>query len=285
MKKKGVCFFQCLKIRGIVKMNREEFNRKNLVELIDKMSEEDKNKFYEASVNGDDNKRNALAKKYGYAYIPYIGDLFDKSLSDDIVKLKLNFFDKIKDEFKELPGKDDVRECDIPIDNYKDLIEEVRNRENYFNSNNNSIQMAEAFLGGDITILIKSAVIMDIIGCMQLKKYLTRLYSKAILNAAFSNIAMAQAKSDLISEDRSKAKKGKTNRHHDSALKIAMNTWDKYPNASLAGMTEEIHAHLRSKWNDTPTAETIKSWLKKSNLYPDAKPKNRDFKLIINEEG
>ncbi|EEA0372728.1 hypothetical protein GK272_21050, partial [Salmonella enterica] len=86
-------------------MNREEFNRKNLVELIDKMSEEDKNKFYEASVNGDDNKRNALAKKYGYAYIPYIGDLFDKSLSDDIVKLKLNFFDKIKDEFKELPGK------------------------------------------------------------------------------------------------------------------------------------------------------------------------------------
>lgn len=266
-------------------MNREEFKRKNIVELIDKMSEEDKNKFYEASVNGDDNKRNALAKKYGYAYIPYIGDLFDKSLSDDIVKLKLNFFDKIKDEFKELPGKDDVRECDIPIDNYKDLIEEVRNRENYFNSNNNSIQMAEAFLGGDITILIKSAVIMDIIGCMQLKKYLTRLYSKAILNAAFSNIAMAQAKSDLISEDRSKAKKGKTNRHHDSALKIAMNTWDKYPNASLAGMTEEIHAHLRSKWNDTPTAETIKSWLKKSNLYPDAKPKNRDFKLIINEEG
>ncbi|EIF6912228.1 hypothetical protein H4L46_004369, partial [Salmonella enterica] len=85
--------------------------------------------------------------------------------------------------------------------------------------------------------------------------------------------------------EKSKAKKGKTNRHHDSALKIAMDTWGEYPNASLAGMTEEIHAHLRSKWNDTPTAETIKSWLKKSNLYPDAKPKNRDFKLIINEEG
>lgn len=85
--------------------------------------------------------------------------------------------------------------------------------------------------------------------------------------------------------EKSKAKKGKTNRHHDSALKIAMDTWGEYPNASLAGMTEEIHAHLRSKWNDTPTAETIKSWLKKSNLYPDAKPKNRDFKLVINDEG
>ncbi len=88
-----------------------------------------------------------------------------------------------------------------------------------------------------------------------------------------------------IRYEKSKAKKGKTNRHHDSALRIAMDTWGEYPNASLAGMTEEIHAYLRSKWNDTPTAETIKSWLKKSNLYPDAKPKNRDFKLIINEEG
>ncbi|EMD4710517.1 hypothetical protein VQ335_000078 [Salmonella enterica] len=88
-----------------------------------------------------------------------------------------------------------------------------------------------------------------------------------------------------IKNEKIAARKGKVNRHHGSALKIAMNTWVKYPNASLAGMTEEIHAYLRSKWNDTPTAETIKSWLKKSNLYPDAKPKNRDFKLIINEEG
>ncbi|EFR3656293.1 hypothetical protein H0L72_002822 [Salmonella enterica] len=88
-----------------------------------------------------------------------------------------------------------------------------------------------------------------------------------------------------IKNEKIAARKGKVNRHHGSALKIAMNTWAKYPNASLAGMTEEIHAYLRSKWNDTPTTETIKSWLKKSNLYPDAKPKNRDFKLIINEEG
>ncbi|HHR8283751.1 TPA: hypothetical protein ACS9WW_003715 [Salmonella enterica subsp. enterica serovar Muenchen] len=85
--------------------------------------------------------------------------------------------------------------------------------------------------------------------------------------------------------EKSKAKKGKTNRHHDNALKIAMDTWGKYPNASLAGMVEEIHAHLRSKWNDTPTAETIKSWLKKSNMNPDATTKNRNFKLVINEEG
>ncbi|EAQ6246909.1 hypothetical protein R3P88_002000 [Salmonella enterica] len=266
-------------------MNREEFKYKNLVELIDKMSEDDKISFYESSVNGDFNKANILAKKYGYTYITYIGDLFDKGLSDSIAKLNLKIFDKIKKEFEKKSEKDSVRECKIPIDSYKDLIEEARSRENYFNSGNLSMQIYDAFLGEDISILMRSAVIMDIIGCMHLKKYLTELSSKMAFDIVFANIAMAQAKKDIISKDRSNAKKGKTNRHHDSALKIAMYTWGEYPNASLAGMTEEIHAHLRSKWNDAPTAETIKSWLKKSNLYPDAKPKNRDFKLVINEEG
>ncbi|EJQ1718021.1 hypothetical protein R2X83_003746 [Salmonella enterica] len=108
----------------------------------------------------------------------------------------------------------------------------------------------------------------------------------AAIMAALSAEGVIEKHTEIyIKNEKITARKGKVNRHHDSALKIAMNTWAKYPNASLAGMTEEIHAYLRSKWNDTPTTETIKSWLKKSNLYPDAKPKNRDFKLIINEEG
>lgn len=114
-------------------------------------------------------------------------------------------------------------------------------------------------------------------------------YARHVLAALTSSLCIEalieKHTENYIKNEKSKAKKGKTNRHHDSALKIAMCTWYKYPNASLAGMTEEIHAHLRSKWNDTPAAETIKSWLKKSNLYPNAKPKNRDFKLVINEEG
>ncbi|EEB7340672.1 TPA: hypothetical protein G8O11_005569 [Salmonella enterica] len=108
----------------------------------------------------------------------------------------------------------------------------------------------------------------------------------AAIMTALSTDGLIEKHTEIyIKNEKVTARKGKVNRHHDSALKIAMSTWAKYPNASLAGMTEEIHAYLRSKWNDTPTAETIKSWLKKSNLYPDAKPKNRDFKLIINEEG
>lgn len=48
----------------------------------------------------------------------------------------------------------------------------------------------------------------------------------------------------IISADRSKAKKGKTNRHQSVALEIATRTWEKYPNASLAGLSQEIYTHL-----------------------------------------
>lgn len=81
--------------------------------------------------------------------------------------------------------------------------------------------------------------------------------------------------------EKSKAKKGKTNRHHSEVLSIAGETWRKYPNASLAGVSEEIYTHLRSKWNDVPVSDTVKTWLKDSGLNPDVKPKNRNFKLVL----
>lgn len=81
--------------------------------------------------------------------------------------------------------------------------------------------------------------------------------------------------------EKSKARKGKTNKHYDEALCIARNTWNKYPNASVAGLSEEIYSHLRSKWNDAPVSDTVKTWLKESGLNPDVKPKNRNFKLLL----
>lgn len=85
--------------------------------------------------------------------------------------------------------------------------------------------------------------------------------------------------------EKSKAKKGKTNRHYDEALSIAENTWSEYPNASLAGLSEEIYSHLRSKWNDVPASDTVKTWIKESGLNPDVKPKNRNFKLVLTKKG
>ncbi|WP_227525787.1 hypothetical protein [Klebsiella pneumoniae] len=87
----------------------------------------------------------------------------------------------------------------------------------------------------------------------------------------------------VISEDRSKARKGKTNRHQPTALRIAADTWDKYPHASLAGLSEDIYSYLRKSWKDVPVAGTVEKWLKESGLNPDVKPKNRNFELIISE--
>ncbi|QOI56579.1 hypothetical protein [Rouxiella badensis] len=86
-----------------------------------------------------------------------------------------------------------------------------------------------------------------------------------------------------IREDKSKAKKGKTNRHKAMVLKIASKTWGSYPNASLGGMQDEIYAHIRAKWNDCPTSETVRKWLKDSGLNPVYDSKNRDFKLISDD--
>lgn len=85
--------------------------------------------------------------------------------------------------------------------------------------------------------------------------------------------------------EKSKARKGKTNRHNAEALTIAKDTWDAYPNASIKGMAEEIYFHLRKSWanNDLPKISTIETWLKESTLLPDVEPKNRNrnFKLIV----
>ncbi|HAC8236397.1 TPA_asm: hypothetical protein G0G78_07290 [Salmonella enterica] len=136
----------------------------------------------------------------------------------------------------------------------------------------------------DISVFRSCSYVYVMLMAYGYDEYANDVLTAAIAALSLDDALMGHTKVYTINE-KIAARKGKVNRHHDSALKIAMNTWAKYPNASLAGMTEEIHAYLRSKWNDTPTTETIKSWLKKSNLYPDAKPKNRDFKLIINEEG
>lgn len=136
----------------------------------------------------------------------------------------------------------------------------------------------------DVSLFISCVIVYIMLMAYGYHDYASRVLQSTIAALSLDD-SLSIHTEYYIRNAKSIARKGKTNRHHNNALKIAMNTWDKYPNASLAGVTEEIHAYLRSKWNDTPAAETIKSWLKKSNLYPDAKPKNRDFKLVINEEG
>lgn len=97
----------------------------------------------------------------------------------------------------------------------------------------------------------------------------------------FGSSAFVKSK---ISEEKSKARKGKCNRHKPRALEIAINTWSAYPNASLSGMRDEIYAHLRDEWNDCPASGTINDWLKDSGLNPpNDGVKNRNFGLILKQ--
>ncbi|MDE9691476.1 hypothetical protein [Citrobacter portucalensis] len=131
--------------------------------------------------------------------------------------------------------------------------------------------------------LIKASCIFEVLGFEQLAKNMRRFYSETLIETMMKGVREEAKAKKIISADRSKAKKGKTNRHQSVALEIATRTWEKYPNASLAGLSQEIYTHLRIKWNDVPVVGTIEKWLKESGLNPDVKPKNRAFKIVTPE--
>lgn len=85
-----------------------------------------------------------------------------------------------------------------------------------------------------------------------------------------------------LREEKAKAGKGKVSRHKETAVQIAVATWEKYPNASLPGMRDELYAYLRGKWKDCPASSTIQGWLQELGLNPSNNGiKNRDFSLVI----
>ncbi|EDF8222692.1 TPA: hypothetical protein I8627_000244 [Citrobacter freundii] len=131
--------------------------------------------------------------------------------------------------------------------------------------------------------MLKAAAILEVMGFERLSAQMRKRYGELFVETLMSGVREEAYAKKIISEDRSKAKKGKTNKHHTEALRIAKDTWEKYPNASLAGLSEEIYAHLHKQWNDLPVAGTIKTWLQDSGMNPDVKPKNRNFKLVLQQ--
>jgi hypothetical protein len=131
--------------------------------------------------------------------------------------------------------------------------------------------------------LIKSATIHEVFGLEQLAKQMRQRFAELFIETLMVDVRRKADAKKVISEDRRKARVGKTNRHKEIVLKIAEDTWSAYPYASAAGVKEEIHAYLRGKWKDCPVVDTVKLWIRESGLDPKIKPKNRDFKLVINE--
>lgn len=128
--------------------------------------------------------------------------------------------------------------------------------------------------------LIKAACIFEVLGFDQLAKNMRRFYAEMLIETMMEGVRKEANAKIIISQDRSRAKKGKTNRLHSEAIKIAQCTWEEYPNASLAGLSEEIFSFLRAKYNGVPVVGTVERWLKESGFNPDVKPKNRHFKLV-----
>lgn len=148
-----------------------------------------------------------------------------------------------------------------------------------------SDELAEAiaYKGSGLQGLLKSAAILEVLGFERLAKQMRKLFSELLTENFMSGIREDAYAKKIISQDRSKAGKGNINPHKNAAIKIAKDTWDKYPNASQGGMTDELYHYFRKKRKDNPASGAIKSWLAESGLNPNVKPKNRDFTLVINE--
>lgn len=147
-----------------------------------------------------------------------------------------------------------------------------------------SEEISEAFdyKGSGLHGLIKSAAILEVLGFERLAKQMRKLYSELLTETLMAEVREDAYAKKIISEDRSKAGKGNTSRHKEVALRIAKDTWMEYPNASQAGMIDELFAYFRKDRNDNPSSGAIRDWLTQSGLNPGGKGKNRNFKLIIN---
>ena len=79
----------------------------------------------------------------------------------------------------------------------------------------------------------------------------------------------------------SKGGKGRTSEHKDAALKIASDTWEAIPNASMESLSRKIHEYLNKKYRGLPEPGTMKTWLRESGLNPEQLPKTKDYDLVV----
>lgn len=275
-------------------MNRQielsERINKSFIEATDKMGKNDKLALYQAILDGDKEAEREVLKKYNYSVVTPVENM----MSDEEAETLANSFLKDgKGSFNELNSileaankeywSNAERFNTLPLDQYEEILTHARKLQTSFNSKEYVNAVLHGIYGENAATIVKAAIIADLIGCLYLRNDLMVLFDSMVENAHNSKAMDIFKKKKVISEDRSSAKKGKTNRHHASAIKIASDTWEKYPNASLAGLSEDISAHLRKTWKDVPVAGTVEKWLKDSGLNPDVKPKNRSYELIINE--
>ena len=92
------------------------------------------------------------------------------------------------------------------------------------------IDKALNYQSPELSDMLKVSAILEIMGFERLSKQMRKRYGEMLVETLLGGLRQVEYAKNIISEDRRKARKGKTNRHHAIALKIASDTWVKYPN-------------------------------------------------------
>lgn len=214
---------------------------------------------------------------------------FDANDLEDMNSFADMFRDRIADSFsgKTICEQLGVSPARMTLSERLELSSKIENDTIVVSSNIfiQSDEMANEFdiKNSGVQGLIKSAAVLEIMGFERLAKQMRKLYAESLAELFMSGVRADEFAKQVISKDRSNAGKGNTSRHKETALKIAKDTWDKYPNASQNGMAEELFSYFRGKWKDNPGTKAITGWLAASGMNPDCKPKNRKFELVINK--
>ena len=275
-------------------MNRQielsERISKSFIEATDKMSKADRLALYQAISEGNKESEYEILRRYNYVSVTPVENIMSdedaEKLANSLLKEENGVLNGINTIFESASKKywsSAERMSDLPLDQHEKILSHARELQTSFDTKDNFNDVLHGMYGENTTTILKAAIITDLIGCLDLRNNLMVLFNSMVVNAHNSKAMDIFKKKKVISEDRSLAKKGKTNRHHATAIKIAADTWDKYPNASLAGLSEDISAHLRKAWKDVPVAGTVEKWLKDSGLNPAIKPKNRNYELIVSD--
>ncbi|ELN2734860.1 hypothetical protein [Pluralibacter gergoviae] len=253
--------------------------------MIKNMNHDEKKEYLNMLMARDYKKLDSIHRQHGFLFpIPIDGLMSNdeaEKIAEGMIKSSVTSDDIVATIFKDFPYDNLNR---VSVRSPDEILKELHHIDVKSVPSEPMNSFLSQSLGDDTFTVMKAYMCANISGCENLKKDLLKLYTKMLLTSYHSKAITIADKKVIISEDRSKAKKGKTNKHHTEALKIAGDTWAAYPNASLAGVAEEVYSYLHNKYNGVPSADTVKTWLKDSGLNPDVKPKNRQFKLVVNGE-
>lgn len=252
--------------------------------MLENMSHDEKKEYFKMLMERNYKKLDSIHRHHGFLLpIPIDGLMSDseaKKVSEEMLNSSITNNDIVEMLFDDFTPR---KISEVSSDNPDMILKALREIDNKSVKSNPVNEFLSQSMGDEALTVMKACICADIAGCENLKKDLMKVYTNIIINSYNFKASIITERKKVISEDRSKAKKGKTNKHQSAALAIARKTWEQYPTASLAGLSEEIYSYLRNKYNGVPVAGTVKIWLKESGLNPNVKPKNREFKLVIPE--